>query len=101
MTEPTDDEILEAVKHLGAAMLSPVEVARAVLAKWGTPAPSGDAALPAIKGASITGGYVVVTPAGRADNKAATLRDAILRTFPVNAAYTPSPDAARKEGNKP
>lgn len=37
MTEPTDDEILEAVKHLGAAMLSPVEVARAVLAKWGTP----------------------------------------------------------------
>ena len=37
MTEPKDDEILEAVKHLGAAMLSPVEVARAVLAKWGTP----------------------------------------------------------------
>ena len=40
MTEPTDDEILEAVKHLGAAMLSPVEVARVVLAKWGTP-PAG------------------------------------------------------------
>ena len=37
-TEPTDDEILEAVKHLGAAMLSPVEVARAVLQRWGQPA---------------------------------------------------------------
>lgn len=40
-TQPTDAEILDAVKHLGAAMLSPVEVARAVLAKWGTPAGAG------------------------------------------------------------
>lgn len=41
-TQPTDVEILDAVKHLGAAMLSPVEVARAVLAKWGTPAGAGE-----------------------------------------------------------
>ena len=41
-TQPTDAEILDAVKHLGAAMLSPVEVARAVLAKWGTPAGAGE-----------------------------------------------------------
>jgi hypothetical protein len=39
--QPTDAEIENAVKHLGAAMLSPVEVARAVLAKWGTPVGAG------------------------------------------------------------
>lgn len=32
---PSDADILEVVQHLGAAMLSPVEVARAVLARWG------------------------------------------------------------------
>lgn len=51
-------------------------------------------ALPTIKGASITGGYVVVTPAGWGDGKAAVLRDAILCTFPVNPALSPKPDAA-------
>lgn len=51
-------------------------------------------ALPTIKGASITGGYVVVTPAGWGDGKAAVLRDAILRTFPVNPAFSPKPDDA-------
>ena len=51
-------------------------------------------ALPTIKGASITGGYVVVTPAGRGSDKAAILLDAILRTFPVNPAFSPRPDDA-------
>lgn len=51
-------------------------------------------ALPTIKGASITGGYVVVTPAGWGDGNAAVLRDAILCTFPVNPAFSPKPDAA-------
>ncbi|WP_431152502.1 hypothetical protein [Acidovorax facilis] len=51
-------------------------------------------ALPTIKGASITGGYVVVTPSGWGDDKAAVLRDAILRTFPVNPAFSPKPDDA-------
>jgi hypothetical protein len=51
-------------------------------------------ALPTIKGASITGGYVVVTPAGWGNDKAAVLRDAILRTFPVNPAFSPKPDDA-------
>ena len=41
-SKPTDDEILEAVKHLGAAMLSPVEVARAVLHRWGHPTVADD-----------------------------------------------------------
>lgn len=95
MTEPTDDEILEAVKHLGAAMLSPVEVARAVLAKWGTPAPSGDAEDAQrwrFAEANITyadfrrGGYVNTIGFPEDESKEA-VREAI--------------DAARKEGNKP
>lgn len=48
--------------------------------------------LPTIKGAGITGGYVVVTPAGWGDDKAIALRDAILRIFPVNPAFTPKPN---------
>lgn len=50
--------------------------------------------LPTIKGASISGRYVVVTPAGWGDDKAALLRDAILRTFPVNPAFSPKPGNA-------
>lgn len=69
-----------------------------------SPVAQGDA-LPTIKGASITGGYVVVTPAGREDDKATVLRDAILRTFPVNPAFTPKHDdaarAAHQEGEAP
>ncbi|MBS0227644.1 MAG: hypothetical protein JSS23_02995 [Proteobacteria bacterium] len=42
-TQPTDAEILAAVAHLGFAQLSPIEVARAVLARWGAPQPKGDA----------------------------------------------------------
>lgn len=37
---PTDEEILDAVKHLGAAMLSPIEVAHALFAAFGTPPPA-------------------------------------------------------------
>ena len=43
MTEPTDAEIwqmwMPMVRRMGVA--DPVEFARAVLAKWGTPAPVG------------------------------------------------------------
>lgn len=58
--------------------------------------------LPTIKGASITGGYVVVTPAGWDADKATKLRDAILRLFPVNPAHTPRPSdelAAQRNGD--
>lgn len=62
----------------------------------------GGAPLPTIKGASITGGYVVVTPAGWDADKATKLRDAILRLFPVNPAHTPRPSdelAAQRKGD--
>lgn len=58
--------------------------------------------LPTIKGASITGGYVVVTPAGWDADKATKLRDAILRLFPVNPVHTPRPSdelAAQRKGD--
>lgn len=61
------------------------------------PAAAGDA-LPTIKGAAITGGYVVVTPAGWGADKATNVRDAILRLFPVNPAYTPRPPSAAQQG---
>ncbi|MFP3746980.1 hypothetical protein SB816_28240 [Achromobacter sp. SIMBA_011] len=58
--------------------------------------------LPTIKGAAITGGYVVVTPAGWDADKATKLRDAILRLFHVNPAHTPRPSdelAAQRKGD--
>lgn len=58
--------------------------------------------LPTIKGAAITGGYVVVTPAGWDADKAVKLRDAILRLFPVNPVHTPRPSdelAAQRKGD--
>lgn len=58
-----------------------------------TAAPAAGDALPTIKGAAITGGYVVVTPAGWGEDKPQKVRDAILRLFPVNPAYTPKPEA--------
>ncbi|MBO1012291.1 hypothetical protein IPU70_01925 [Achromobacter sp. SD115] len=60
------------------------------------PAPAAGDALPTIKGAAITGGYVVVTPAGWGEDKPQKVRDAILRLFPVNPAYTPNPEAAQQ-----
>lgn len=65
------------------------------------PVAMGDA-MPTIKGASIGGGYVIVTPAGWGDDKAWAVRDAILRIFPVNPAYTPKPDesAARTQAKE-
>ncbi|MGY6271051.1 hypothetical protein ACXIUT_15270 [Achromobacter denitrificans] len=57
--------------------------------------PAAGDALPTIKGAAITGGYVVVTPAGWGEDKAQKVRDAILRLFPVNPAYTPKPEDAQ------
>ncbi|MFA1686526.1 hypothetical protein ACDY99_23840 [Achromobacter dolens] len=62
----------------------------------------GDDSLPTIKGAAITGGYVVVTPAGWDADKAVKLRDAILRLFPVNPAHTPRPSdelASQRKGD--
>lgn len=82
------DSDCEAERDCAASNLSTHSAARA-------PAESLQRdALPTIKGASITGGYVVVTPAGWGDGKAAVLRDAILRTFPVNPAFSPKPDDA-------
>lgn len=60
-------------------------------------APAAGDALPTIKGAAITGGYVVVTPAGWGEDKAQKVRDAILRLFPVNPAYTPKPEDAHAQ----
>lgn len=57
-------------------------------------APAAGDALPTIKGAAITGGYVVVTPAGWGEDKPQKVRDAILRLFPVNPAYTPKSGTA-------
>lgn len=56
--------------------------------------PAAGDALPTIKGAAITGGYVVVTPAGWGEDKPQKVRDAILRLFPVNPAYTPKSGTA-------
>ena len=58
-------------------------------------APAAGDALPTIKGAAITGGYVVVTPAGWGEDKAQKVRDAILRLFPVDPAYRPKPEDAQ------
>lgn len=61
----------------------------------------GDEVLPTIKGAALTGGYVVVTPAGWDADKATKLRNAILRLFPVNPVHTPRPSdefAAQRKG---
>ncbi|MFY2659259.1 hypothetical protein ACOTJ6_13015 [Achromobacter xylosoxidans] len=72
------------------------EISAAFLAMHGTDP------LPTIKGAAITGGYVVVTPAGWDADKATKLRDAILRLFPVNPAHTPRPSdelAAQRKGD--
>lgn len=44
--------------------------------------------LPTIKGASTSGGYVIVTPGGWGD-KAAAVKAAILSHFPVNPEFTP------------
>ncbi|WP_315136443.1 hypothetical protein [Achromobacter marplatensis] len=59
-------------------------------------APAAGDALPTIKGAAITGGYVVVTTRGWDADRAVKLRDAILRLFPVDPTYTPKPDAAQQ-----
>jgi hypothetical protein len=59
-------------------------------------APAAGDALPTIKGAAITGGYVVVTPAGWGEDKPQKVRDSILRLFPVDPTYTPKPEAAQQ-----
>ena len=88
MVAKTSDQVDAAIHTLLRAYVDADRAARA-------PAESVQRdALPTIKGASITGGYVVVTPAGWGDGKAAVLRDAILRTFPVNPAFSPKPDDA-------
>ncbi|BEG74475.1 hypothetical protein [Achromobacter xylosoxidans] len=71
------------------------EVSTAFVVVHGDVAAPGDATLPTIKGAAITGGYVIVTPAGWDSDKATKVRDAILRLFPVNRAHTPPPSAAQ------
>ena len=61
MTEPTDAEIwqmwMPMVRRMGVA--DPVEFARAVLAKWGTPAPVGVEPLSAtqVSGLAESAGY--------------------------------------------
>lgn len=73
------------------------QAARDFLVTDGMPvfaAPAAGDALPTIKGAAITGGYVVVTPSGWGEDKPQKVRDAILRLFPVKPAYTPKPEAA-------
>lgn len=47
---------------------------------------------PTIKGASIQGGYVVVTPAGWGFDNAIAVRNAIHAHFPVNPQFTPKPE---------
>ncbi|MGE8691489.1 MAG: hypothetical protein ACN6PJ_30380 [Achromobacter sp.] len=66
----------------------------ALCGPYGSAAPAAGDALPTIKGAAITGGYVVVTPAGWGEDKPQKVRDAILRLFPVNPAYTPKSETA-------
>ncbi|MNK33429.1 DnaJ central domain protein [compost metagenome] len=57
-------------------------------------APAAGDALPTIKGAYITGGYVVVTTRGWDADRAVKVRDAILRLFPVDPTFTPKPEDA-------
>ncbi|MEN4918232.1 hypothetical protein ABE485_06135 [Achromobacter spanius] len=56
-------------------------------------APAAGDPLPTIKGAAITGGYVVVTTRGWDADRSVKVRDAILRLFPVDPTYTPKPEA--------
>ncbi len=93
--DPAAGDALDAARWRAYAAQFP-EISAAFLAMH------GDDPLPTIKGASITGGYVVVTPAGWNADKAVKLRDAILRLFPVNPAYTPRPSdelAAQRKGD--
>lgn len=95
---PAAGDALDAARWRAYAKLFP-EVSASFLA---THAVDGNDPLPTIKGAAITGGYVVVTPAGWDADKATKLRDAILQLFPVNPAYTPRPSdelAAQRKGD--
>ncbi|QKI73896.1 hypothetical protein [Achromobacter xylosoxidans] len=97
-TAPAAGDALDAARWRAYAKLFP-EVSASFLA---THAVDGDDPLPTIKGASITGGYVVVTPAGWDADNATKLRDAILRLFPVNPVHTPRPSdelAAQRKGD--
>lgn len=92
---PAAGDALDAARWRAYAAQFP-EISAAFLAMHGTDP------LPTIKGAAITGGYVVVTPAGWDADKATKLRDAILRLFPVNPAHTPRPSdelAAQRKGD--
>jgi hypothetical protein len=91
-------DALDAARWRAYARLFP-EISASFLA---THAVDGGYPLPTIKGATITGGYVVVTPAGWDADKATKLRDAILRLFPVNPVHTPRPSdelAAQRKGD--
>jgi hypothetical protein len=90
---PAAGDALDAARWRAYARLFP-EVSASFLA---THAVDGNDPLPTIKGASITGGYIIVTPAGWDSDKATKVRDAILRLFPVNPAYTPQPSAAQRQ----
>jgi cytochrome c5 len=92
---PAAGDALDAARWRAYARLFP-EVSASFLA---THAVDGNDPLPTIKGASITGGYIIVTPAGWDSDKATKVRDAILRLFPVNPAYTPQPSAAQRQGD--
>lgn len=95
---PAAGDALDAARWRAYAAQFP-EISTAFLAVH---AVDGGDPLPTIKGASITGGYVVVTPAGWCADKATKLRDAILRRFPVNPVHTPRPSdelAAQRKGD--
>lgn len=95
---PAAGDALDAARWRAYAAQFP-EISAAFLAVH---AVDGGDPLPTIKGASITGGYVVVTPAGWDADKATKLRDAILRLFPVNPVHTPRPSdelAAQRKGD--
>lgn len=95
MAAPAAGDALDAARWRAYAAQFP-EISAAFLAMHGTDP------LPTIKGAAITSGYVVVTPAGWDADKATKLRDAILRLFPVNPAHTPRPSdeiAAQRKGD--
>jgi phage tail protein X len=95
---PAAGDALDAARWRAYARLFP-EISASFLA---THAVDGVDPLPTIKGAAITGGYVVVTPAGWDADKTTKLRDAILRLFPVNPAHTPRPSdelAAQRKGD--
>lgn len=98
MAAPAAGDAQDAARWRAYARLFP-EVSASFLA---THAVDGGDPLPTIKGAAITGGYVVVTPAGWDADKAVKLRDAILRIFPVNPVHTPRPSdelAAQRKGD--